>query len=131
MPSHKVLVVDDTQAAAYILGKLLERIGQQVRTVHDGGAALAEALSDRPDVVISDIAMPGMDGYELARRMRQQPELEGVVLVALTGYGQDGDRQRTSEAGFDFHLVKPVSLDALQDLLASLPTARRGSIVAT
>lgn len=123
LPSHKILVVDDAEAAAYVLGKLLERLGQQVRTVNDAGAALSEALADRPDLVISDIAMPDIDGHELARRMRQRPELKGVVLVALTGYGQDSDRQRAIEAGFDHHLVKPISLQALQDLLASLPAS--------
>lgn len=123
LPSHKILVVDDAEAAAYVLGKLLERIGQQVRTVNDAGTALAAALSDRPDVVISDIAMPDVDGYELARRIRRQPELQGIVLVALTGYGQESDRQRAVEAGFDHHLVKPVSLKALEALLSSLPEA--------
>jgi PAS domain S-box-containing protein len=124
LPVRKVLVVDDAQAAAFTLGRLLEKIGQQVRTVHDGTAALAEALAERPDVVISDIAMPVMDGYELARRLRQQPELTGVVLVALTGYGQDSDRRRAAEVGFDFHLVKPVSLDTLRNLLDSLPATQ-------
>ena len=76
---------------------------------------------DRPDVVFSDIGMPGMDGYELARQLRKEPGLASVVLVALTGYGQDHDRQRAKEAGFDFHLVKPVSFESLYDLLASLP----------
>ncbi len=77
---------------------------------------------ERPDVVISDIAMPNMDGYELAARLRQMPAMEGVVLVALTGYGQDTDRRRARESGFDFHLVKPASLETLQELLASLPS---------
>jgi PAS domain S-box-containing protein len=121
LASHKILVVDDAQAAAFILSRLLERLGQQVRTVHDANAALDEALKDRPDVVISDIAMPEVDGYELARRIRRQPELRGLVLVALTGYGQESDRRQSAEAGFDHHLVKPVSLQVLQDLLASLP----------
>ena len=75
----------------------------------------------RPDIVISDIEMPEFDGYELARRLRQMPEMVGVVLVALTGYGQESDRQKALAAGFDYHLVKPVSLDALQDFLESLP----------
>ena len=67
--------------------------------------------------------MPNMDGYELARRLRKEPGLEGLRLVALTGYGQDSDKQRAKEAGFDYHLVKPVSLEALQDLLTSLPAS--------
>jgi CheY-like chemotaxis protein len=72
-------------------------------------------------VIISDIAMPKMDGFELARRLRQEPTLGHSVLVALTGYGQEAYRQRTKDAGFDYHLVKPVGLDALQKLLRSLP----------
>jgi CheY-like chemotaxis protein len=72
-------------------------------------------------VIISDIGMPDMDGYELARRMRREPGLQGVVLVALTGYGREGDRRQVEEAGFDYHLVKPASIEALQELLGSLP----------
>ncbi len=77
---------------------------------------------------VSDIGMPDMDGHELARRLRREPGMEGVVLVALTGFGLETDRQRAKEAGFDYHLVKPASLDVLRDLLASLPAApiRRG-----
>ena len=73
-----------------------------------------------PDVVFLDIGMPGMDGYEVARRLRQQPGLEQVVLTALTGWGQQEDRRRTAEAGFDHHLVKPINLNALQTLLSQL-----------
>jgi CheY-like chemotaxis protein len=98
-------------------------MGQQVWTVHDGTAALEQVGRERPDIIISDIAMPHMDGYELARRLRQDPKRAGIVLVALTGYGQDGDRQRAQDAGFDHHLVKPVSLEALRGLLASLPAS--------
>jgi two-component system CheB/CheR fusion protein len=75
----------------------------------------------RPDLVISDIAMPGVDGYELARRLRQEPGLEKIALVALTGYGQDSDKQHAAAAGFDHHLVKPATMEALMSLLESLP----------
>ncbi len=121
LPPHRILVVDDAAAAAFVLGKLLEKMGQQVRIVHDAAGALDQVQRERPDVVISDIGMPGMDGYELAARLRQLPQMADVVLVALTGYGQESDRQRACEAGFDHHLVKPVSLEALRNLLASLP----------
>src|SRR5207344_2849122 len=89
LPKRRILVVDDTQAAVYILGRLLETLGQEVRTASSGTAALESAQQERPDVVISDIAMPHMDGYELANRLRQLPGMQCVVLVALTGYGQD------------------------------------------
>jgi PAS domain S-box-containing protein len=120
LPTRRILVVDDTHAAAYMLGKLLETMGQQVQTVNSAAAALESARQNPPDVVISDIAMPEMDGYELARRLRQEPRLKNAVLVALTGYGQDSDKQRASDAGFDRHLVKPVGLDTLQQLLGAL-----------
>lgn len=123
-PSRRVLVVDDTRAAGYVLSKLLETMGQQVCNTQDASEALESVRRERPDLVISDIAMPNMNGYELARRLRLEPGMEDVVLVALTGYGQESDRQRAKEAGFDYHLVKPVSLEALQDLLASLPPPR-------
>ncbi len=121
---RRILVVDDTKAAGYVLGKLLETMGQQVRTAHSAATALESIRQDRPDVVISDIGMPDIDGYELARRLRKEPGLEGLILVALTGYGQDRDKQRAKAAGFDYHLVKPVGLQALQDLLTSLPAAQ-------
>jgi PAS domain S-box-containing protein len=120
---RRILIVDDTRAAGYVLGKLLETMGQQVCTAHNAATALESARRERPDLVISDIGMPGMDGYELARRLRREPGLEGLILVALTGYGQDRDKQRAKASGFDYHLVKPVGLKALQDLLASLPTS--------
>jgi CheY-like chemotaxis protein/anti-sigma regulatory factor (Ser/Thr protein kinase) len=120
LPRCRVLVVDDTRAAVFTLGKLLEAMGQRVFTAQDANSALACAREERPDVVFSDIGMPGMDGYELARRLRHEPGLEKVVLVALTGYGQDSDRQKAKEAGFDFHLVKPVGLDELREVLSAL-----------
>lgn len=121
LPARQILIVDDSRAAAYTLGKLLESLGQTVRTACDGATALDSVRSAPPDVVISDIGMPNMSGLELARRLRDESGLHDVVLVALTGYGQESDRQRSIAAGFDYHLVKPVSLDALQSLLASLP----------
>ena len=117
--------MDDTRVAVYTLGKLLEALGQEVLLAYDAGTALQTARVSQPDLVISDIGMPGMDGYELARQLRQLPELSSAVLVALTGYGQDSDRRRALESGFDAHLVKPVSVHDLQELLESLPESAR------
>jgi CheY-like chemotaxis protein len=118
LPSRRILIVDDTRAAAFMLGKLLEALGQQVQIVVDGQTALASVLADPPEMIISDIAMPGMSGYELARRLRSEVRLKDTLLVALTGFNQESDREETRAAGFDRHLVKPVSLDALRELLA-------------
>ncbi|QRN96579.1 CHASE domain-containing protein [Archangium violaceum] len=120
MPSarRRVLVVDDNVDAAELLGEVLELDGHQVTVVHDGPAALELVGGVDPDVVFLDIGLPGMDGYEVARRMRQRPGGADLMLVALTGYGQASDRQRSHEAGFDTHLVKPVELDTVRALVA-------------
>lgn len=125
LPSLRVLVVDDAQAAGFVLGKLLEKMGQQVTTATDPFIALEIARRERPEMVISDIGMPRMDGYQLAENLRREPGLEKVPLVALTGYGQESDKERAKIAGFDFHLVKPVSLEMLRDLLQLLTHNRR------
>ena len=97
---------------------LLETVGHQVRMANDGPTALEAARDFLPDVVLLDIGLPGLDGYEVAKRLRQQPVLNGVVLVAVTGYGQDSDRQRSQDAGFDHHLVKPADFAKVQRILA-------------
>lgn len=117
-PSFRVLVVDDNVDSAESLAMLLEQLGHKVWTAHDGPTALQAAIDNTPDFVLLDIGLPGMDGNEVAKRIRQQPKLENVILVATTGYGQDSDRKRSQEAGFDHHLVKPVELAALEKLLA-------------
>ena len=117
LPSRCVLIVDDVPSALYVLGKLLERMGQKVRTAESAEAALECVRQERPDIIISDIGMPNSNGYELAHQLRSQPGLENVILAALTGYGQDSDRQKAKDAGFDYHLVKPVSIEALEELL--------------
>ncbi|HEX8434648.1 CHASE domain-containing protein, partial [Archangium sp.] len=104
---RRVLVVDDNVDAAELLGEVLELDGHQVSVVHDGMAALECMESFAPEVVFLDIGLPGLDGYEVARRLRRRPSGAAVRLVALTGYGQASDRQRSREAGFDTHLVKP------------------------
>jgi CheY-like chemotaxis protein len=115
---RRVLVVDDNQDAADSLGMLLEFLGAEVRVVHDGPAALEAIKAFKPAVVLLDLGMPNMNGLEVARRMREDPEARGITLVALTGWGQKEDRRRTTEAGFDYHLVKPADVGVLQSILA-------------
>ena len=109
----KVLVVDDNEDAADSLAALLEIDGFDVRAVYDGAAAVAAVAQSQPDMVILDLGMPGMDGYETARAIRQRPGAERILLLALTGWGQGDARRRTLEAGFDHHLVKPVELEQI------------------
>ena len=115
----RVLVVDDNVDSAESLSLLLGLMGHTVCTAHDGAEALQQAEAFRPDLVLMDIGMPVMDGCEAARRLRQQTWGGAMVLVALTGWGQDEDRRRTEDAGFDHHLIKPVDPVALQSLLTT------------
>jgi signal transduction histidine kinase len=117
---RRVLVVDDNKDAAESLAMLLSMNGHEVCTAYGGAAGLEQAVSFKPNVIVLDLGMPGMDGYEVARRVRQLPGGRAIVLVALTGWGQEEDRHRTQEAGFDFHLVKPVDPATLEELLATL-----------
>ncbi|HEV3341531.1 MAG TPA: ATP-binding protein [Pirellulales bacterium] len=112
---RRILVVDDNVDTTTTLGMLLAVERHVVKVAHDGPAALTAAQEFRPDVILLDIGLPRMDGYEVARRLRELAEMKAVLLVALTGYGQDEDRRRSAEAGFDSHLVKPVSLEALRE----------------
>jgi PAS domain S-box-containing protein len=123
---HRVLVTDDNVDAAESLGALLEILGHDVRTVHDGEAALELAESFRPDLILLDIGMPGLNGYEVCRRIRSRPWGREVFVVALTGWGQEEDRRRSRESGFDHHLVKPLDPTALEKVL-SVEAARRSS----
>jgi CheY-like chemotaxis protein len=111
-------VVDDNVDAAESLALLLRLEGHDVRVAHDGPAALEAVEADPPDLVFLDIGMPVMNGYDVARRLRQRPGLESLVLVAMTGWGQAEDRRRSQEVGFDHHLIKPVEPEALHRLLA-------------
>jgi len=124
-PAHslRVLVVDDNVDQAESAALLLRVAGHEVWVANSGPAALDAAIQYRPDLVLMDIGLPGMDGYEIARRLRQQPGLQDTMLVAVTGYGQESDRQRSHEAGFDHHLVKPVTKQVLQAILAT-PTKK-------
>jgi CheY-like chemotaxis protein len=115
----RVLVVDDNVDAADTLAMLLRVGDHEVRIVHDGLSALDAAKAFRPQVVLLDIGLPGLNGYEVARRLRSDPLTKDVLLVAVSGYGQDEDRRRSQQAGFDHHLVKPVDLVALQRIMPS------------
>lgn len=117
----RVLVVDDNEDMALSTAMLLQAAGHQTRLAHSGLEALDVARDYQPDLAILDIGLPGIDGYEVARRMRQQPGLHRVVLLAMSGYGQPSDFERSHAAGFDHHLVKPVPLAKLLEVLASVP----------
>jgi CheY-like chemotaxis protein len=119
IPKRRILVVDDNRDAAASLSLLLELDGHAIVTVHDGLAAYAAADAHRPEVALVDLGLPDMDGYEVCRRIREQSWGRGMILVALTGWGQEEDRSRTRAAGFDAHLVKPVDYADLLELLGS------------
>ena len=120
-PRHRVLVVDDVKPSADTLGMLLEGLGQDIRVAYDGVGALKSIAEFTPDIIFSDIAMPGMDGYSLAERVREQFGAK-PVLVALTGYGQKHDRHRALTSGFNHHLVKPTSVERLEEILKRVPS---------
>lgn len=121
----RILVVDDNRDSAESLAMLLRLFGNDVRMAHDGRLALEVATSYRPDVVLLDIGLPGLDGLEVCRRLRKQSKETQPLIVAMTGYGQEEDRRQSEEAGFNAHLVKPVDLGALQDLLSGPELVRR------
>jgi signal transduction histidine kinase len=123
---RRILVADDNNDALESLATLLQLSGHEVYTASNGAVALESAEQHRPEVALLDIGMPKLDGYEVARRIRAQPWGQRITLVALTGWGQDSDRKRSQEAGFDSHLVKPLDLDKLTELLAALPVAGSG-----
>jgi CheY-like chemotaxis protein len=128
---RRVLVVDDFEESAELLAALLRTLGHSATAIDKPEDAIQWVLAHRPDVVLLDIAMPGLDGYEIARRLREHIELDDLVLVALTGYGQEQDRRRAFDAGFNFHLVKPVSTETLLKLFSGLPERSEMAEVAT
>jgi CheY-like chemotaxis protein/two-component sensor histidine kinase len=121
---RRILVVDDNVDALESLGRLVALLGNEVRRAHDGLEAFEIAQTFQPDIVLMDLGMPTLNGYGAARRIRQEPWGREMVLVATTGWGQDDDRRRTAEAGFDCHLVKPITMAALQELLDASPQLR-------
>ncbi|MDP9128970.1 MAG: response regulator, partial [Candidatus Binatota bacterium] len=118
--SRRILVADDFPQSAETLARLLEKDGNEVQIAKDGVAAVEAAKEFLPDIILMDLAMPRLDGYQAAHRIRQQPWGKPMILIALTGWGQQQDRRRTREAGFDAHLTKPVNYDAIVSLLARL-----------
>jgi CheY-like chemotaxis protein len=121
---RRCLIIEDNVDAAESLSLLLQLIGHQAEVAFDGAEGVAKARGFRPEVVLCDIGLPGqLDGYAVARWFRADPELRSAFLIALTGYGQEEDRRRALEAGFDTHLTKPADLDALRRLLAGSPRA--------
>jgi CheY-like chemotaxis protein len=117
---RRVLVVDDNLDSADTLAVLVGLLGAEVHVARDGPGALAETASFHPDAVLLDIGMPGMNGYEVARRIRAMPGHEAIKLIALTGWGEEEDRRLARDSGFDHHLVKPVDVDVLNTLLSRL-----------
>jgi CheY-like chemotaxis protein len=126
----RILVVDDNADAANSLGRLLGLLGNEVRVANDGAAALVEIERFQPRAVLLDLGMPIMDGFEAAEQIRARPEWQHIALVAVTGWGQDRDRQRTQEAGFVAHLIKPVDLNQLEIILRRIMAGDQGSSAA-
>lgn len=116
----RILVADDNVDTALTLAMLLKRLGHDVRTAHTGPKALEAAQDYQPSLLLLDIGMPGLNGYEVAKRIREQPVLDGVMLVAVTGYGHEADRQLSRQAGFDHHLVKPTDFSQVERILATV-----------
>ena len=120
----KILVVDDNVDSAESLALLLSMGGHEAHVAHDGPAAVDAAAQLRPDVMLLDIGLPKMDGFEVCRRVRQEPWGQKVAMVALTGFGQDRDRAESESAGFDRHMVKPIDYEALLRTLETLVLPR-------
>jgi two-component system, sensor histidine kinase len=118
---RRVLVIEDHRDTADSMQMLLELMGHEVAVAVNGPDGLRMALDWAPRVVLCDIALPGLNGYEVARRLRVDPATAGLVLIAITGYGQEADRQRSRAAGFDIHLVKPVEPAELDRLILATP----------
>lgn len=116
----KILVVDDNVDAADSLSLLLQLSGHELTVAHDGAEALRLLEQDVPDMILLDIGLPGMNGYEVARRVRELPALAQTRLIAMTGYGQESDKEAAAAAGFDAHLVKPVDYEMLTRMIEAL-----------
>jgi len=126
LPGCRMLIADDNRDAARVLSLLLRTLGQDVHVAHDGEQAIAKAAQLKPDLILLDLGMPVLSGYEAARRIRREPWGKDPVLVAVTGWGQEHDKARTKAAGFDHHLVKPVTAAVLKELLAGVAREKRG-----
>jgi CheY-like chemotaxis protein len=118
---RRILVVDDNTDVTETMTMLLETVGHHTAFAHDGAQALAAAETYRPQVVILDIGLPDMNGYEVARQLRARSGGSALFLIAATGWGQDADRARARDAGFDLHMTKPIDFSKLQEVIATLP----------
>jgi CheY-like chemotaxis protein len=127
----RILIVDDNVDTVLSFSMLLKETGNEVRTAHDGPTAVKIAMEYIPDVVLLDIGLPGLNGYEVAKQIRNQPSLKNVVLVALTGYGLESDRQASMEAGFSHHLIKPAKLEQVRKILANVAAQCSTNILRT
>lgn len=117
----KILIIDDNEDIARALAKMLQLSGHDVYTAHEGGEAIKEALAVRPEIVLLDVGLPGMDGFQVAERLREEG-MRNSVIIGISGYGQEEDHLRAREAGFDHHLVKPFDYDALMTLIGQAKT---------
>ncbi len=119
-PHYRILVIDDNENCAKVMMWTIETFGHTCKMAHDGVSAIALAESFLPDIVFSDIGLPGMNGYDICKAMRNIPALKNTIFVAQTGWGQREHMDRSKAAGFDYHLVKPVSIDALKNILLTM-----------
>ena len=114
---RRVLIVDDNRDSVETMATLIRLSGHEIEMAHDGETALKKAKSFKPEIILLDVGLPDMHGYEVAERLRAIPENKSLVIVALTGYGNEEDRRRARDAGFDYHFVKPVDFTALESLI--------------
>jgi CheY-like chemotaxis protein len=126
-PRRRILIADDNRDSADSMGMILRATGHEVEVVYDGLEAVSAARRMRPEVMVLDIGMPGMNGYDVAQAVRREPWSADTAIIALTGWGQDTDRQRSKDAGIDMHLVKPVEFDRLE---AAVLHQRQGRVAA-
>ncbi len=114
---RRILIVDDNRDSVETMATLIRLSGHEIEMAHDGETALEKAKSFKPEIILLDVGLPDMHGYEVAERLRAIPENKSLVIVALTGYGNEEDRRRAMDAGFDYHFVKPVDFTALESLI--------------
>lgn len=124
---YRMLVVDDDEACAKTLMWTLEMLGYTAKTALDGQTAIKLAKDFRPDVILLDIGLPGMNGYEICQAMRKDPALQNTIFIAQTGWGQKAHRERAKVAGFDYHLVKPIDIEVLKNILSGLDKGKINS----
>jgi two-component system CheB/CheR fusion protein len=123
--ARRLLIIEDNRDLAGVLAALLQRAGHEVQVAHDGAAGLAIAERMRPEIVVLDLGLPVLDGFEVARRLRQIPDLAPLVIIAMSGYGSENDREKSKQARIDHHLVKPKDVEKIETLIASLGARQR------